>query len=158
MNTTIAGLRGDVLLDGRQAVPDESTRRGANPYGFASRTRDMDITVFKLEIDEPTVNAPFSGDKMAAEDEQSDSSGKSIKRVVGLGTLLLAAIFGGAIALKRRLGGDESESDDDRSPPPDVEEDDSRHVVPALVGLIFLIVLSVVMKKRRDSNEHDESP
>ncbi|UPM43694.1 hypothetical protein [Halocatena salina] len=118
----------------------------------------MDITVFKLKIDDPTFNAPFSGDKRSVEGESDDSSGSGVKRIVGLGTLLLATIIGGVIALKRRIGGDEPEQDVDRSPSPDAKEDESRKALPALVGLFFLIVLSIAMKKRRDSKEPDQTP
>lgn len=125
----------------------------------------MDITVFKLDIDEPTFNAPFSGDKRFVGRGPSDSSGGGVKRIVGIGVLLVATVLGGAIALKRRFGDGESEPDDDLSHTTDTddqeednEEDETRGGIRALVGLCFLMVLSVVMKKKRDSEAFTRSP
>lgn len=118
----------------------------------------MDVTVFKLEIDEPTFNAPFSectrSDDASSTDE---SSGLSVKRIVGLGTVLVAALLGGVLALKRRLGGDETESESDPSPPPATEEEENgnRGAIRALVGLVFVILVSILMKKKRASKEDE---
>lgn len=115
----------------------------------------MDVTVFKLEIDEPTFNAPFS-DRTRSDDTSStdESSGSSVKRIVGLGTVLVAALLGSVLALKRRLSGDETESESDPSPPPATEEENGNQgAIRALIGLAFVIVVSILMKKKRASKE-----
>lgn len=119
----------------------------------------MDVTVFKLEIDEPTFNAPFS-ERTRSDDASStdESSGSSVKRIVGLGTVLVAALLGGVFALKRRLGGDETESESDPSPPPATEEEEengNRGAIGALIGLVFVILVTILMKKKRASKEDE---
>lgn len=130
---------------------------GANSYGFADHTRTMDLTVFKLEIDDITLNAPFSSRAGSDDDSPDDeSSGSSVKRTVGLVAALVATILGGVIALKRRLRGNETESDDP-SPTTTMDEGEdetgSRRAIQALIGLFFLVLLTLVMKKKQKSGE-----
>lgn len=118
----------------------------------------MDLTVFKLEIDDITFNAPFSSRAGADDDSPDDeSSGSSVKRTVGLGAALVATILGGVIALKRRLRGNETESDDPSPTTATMDEGEdetgNRRAIQALIGLFFLVLLTLVMKKKRKSGE-----
>lgn len=118
----------------------------------------MDLTVFKLEIDDITFNAPFSS-RVGSDDDSpdDDASGSSVKRTVGLGAALVATILGGVIALKRRLRGNEAESDDPSSTIATMDQDEdetgSRRAIQALIGLFFLILFTLVMKKKQESEE-----
>lgn len=116
----------------------------------------MDLTVFKLEIDDITFNAPFSSRAGSDDDSPDDeSSGSSVKRTVGLGAALVATILGGVIALKRRLRGNETESDDPSPTTATMDEDETgnRRAIQALIGLFFLVLFTLLMKKKRESGE-----
>lgn len=117
----------------------------------------MDLTVFKLEIDNPTLNAPFSGDEHTVESPSpDDSSGTPWKRrIAGVATLFVV-VLGGVVVLKRRLG--ESESDDDLIDEPEpldtskeTTEESDRDGIRAVIGLGFLMALTAVLGRKTDS-------
>lgn len=109
----------------------------------------MDVTVFKLEIDDLTFNAPFGGRTRSDASSDTEPSKSGVKRAIGLGTVLVAIVLGGVVVLKRRFRGDDSENE----PSPTVTEDEengNRGAIRALIGLFFLILLSIATKRATD--------
>lgn len=121
-----------------------------------------DITVFKMEIDDPTFNAPFGGRTRSDGTQTTDeSSGRNVKLVAGLGTVFLLTGTALAFLLKRRL---ENDSDDDNSDDDNSDDDDSNNDendaddqsgdeneqedggIKAIIGLSFLIVSTAVVR------------
>lgn len=112
-----------------------------------------DITVFKLEMDDPTFNAPFGGRSRSDGAKTNGSSGLSMKIVAGLGTVFLLTVVALAFFLKRRLGGNSEDSDseeedstaDDQSGDKDEQE---KGGIRASIGLTFLIVSTAIVKRK----------
>jgi hypothetical protein len=117
-----------------------------------------DITVFKMEIDDSTFNAPFGGRTRSDGAETTDeSSGLNVKLVAGLGAVFLLTGAALAFLLKRRFGSNEDdedgEEDDDEvmnigSDETDEEDEQEKGGIRAIIGLSFLIVSTAVVKRK----------
>lgn len=117
-----------------------------------------DITVFKLEIDDSTFNAPFGGRARSDGAPTTDeSSGPNVKLVAGLGVVFL--LTGGALVfvLKRRFGSSDDDDDDDEDVAidisetdgdEDVEESEEAGGIRAMIGLSFLVGTTAVVKRK----------
>lgn len=141
-------------------------------YGCAARTADMvDITVFKLDVDDQTFNAPFANRLRSDRSQTADAndSGRSIKRTVGLGALIILAVGMILFGLKRKIGrlrsdtSTESEQCEERedpvelSVPSEYEEesldtdetdtDGGSNGLRSIIGLSFLIVSTAIIKR-----------
>jgi hypothetical protein len=144
---------------------------------LAERTRCMpDITLFEADLSDATFVAPFGHYHEGEEGTTTEDGGRNWKLLGGLSLVAVAAASGGAFALKRKFGGsDEEESEgyeyeaDDRFGfeeefgPEDEEragelttereerESESRTgAVAAVVGLLFLLLVTALVKRRSD--------
>jgi hypothetical protein len=116
-----------------------------------------DITVFKMDIDDSTFNAPFGGRTRSDGAETTDeSSGLNVKLVAGLGAVFLLTGAALAFLLKRRFGSNEDDKDgedDDEiisidSDETDDEDEQEKGGIRAIIGLSFLIVSAAVVKRK----------
>jgi hypothetical protein len=114
-----------------------------------------DITVFKMEIDDSTFNAPFGGrTRSDGAQTTSESSGLNVKLVAGLGTVFLLTGATLVFLLKRRLGsdGEEGDSEEGDSENADDQSDDAdeqeKGGIRAIIGLSFLIVSTAIVKRK----------
>jgi hypothetical protein len=121
-----------------------------------------DITVFKLEIDDSTFNAPFGG-RARSNGAPDESSGLNVKLVAGLSVVFL--LTGGTLAfvLKRRFGNSDDEADDDddedvaidisETDEDDEEESEESGGIRAVIGLSFLVGTAAVVKRKLGVSE-----
>jgi hypothetical protein len=118
-----------------------------------------DITVFKMDIDDSTFNAPFGGRTRSDGAETTDeSSGLNVKLVAGLGTVFLLTGATLVLLLKRRFGNNEDDEDggddnDDEviqidSAGTDEDDEQEKGGIRAIIGLSFLIVSTAVVKRK----------
>jgi hypothetical protein len=131
-----------------------------------------DITVFKMDIDNPTFNAPFGGRSQSNGSSSNGSSGLNVKLVAGLGGVFL--LTGGALAfvLKRRFGSDADDETDDESVGVDFSETDDDNEnghedengddqesggIRAIIGLSFLIATSAIVKRKIRADDKNPS-
>lgn len=127
----------------------------------------VDITVFRMEIDDSTFNAPFGGRARSdGAPTETESSGPSMKLIAGLGGVLLLSLFALIVLLKRKFGGD-GDGDRDEDDDEDAElvidadaetassesEDDDRGGIRAIIGLSFLVVLTVLMRRWKNTEQ-----
>lgn len=127
----------------------------------------VDITVFRMEIDDSTFNAPFGGRARSdGAPTETESSGPSMKLIAGLGGVLLLSLFALIVLLKRKFGGD-GDGDEDEDDDEDAElvidadaetassesEDDDRGGIRAIIGLSFLVVLTVLMRRWKNTEQ-----
>lgn len=131
----------------------------------------VDITVFRMEIDDSTFNAPFGGRARSdGAPTETESSGPSMKLIAGLGGVLLLSLFALIVLLKRKFGGDgdgDEDEDEDEDDDEDAElvidadaetassesEDDDRGGIRAIIGLSFLVVLTVLMRRWKNTEQ-----
>lgn len=108
-----------------------------------------DITVFKMEIDDSTFNAPFGGRTRSDGAQTTDeSSGLNVKLVAGLGTVFLLTGIALAFLLKRRLGSNDEEEDSDTHDQNDDTDEQEKGGIRAMIGLSFLIVSTAIVKRK----------
>lgn len=118
----------------------------------------VDVTLFSGEADftGSTFNAPFA----SSNGEEPEEGGSRLRPVFGLGFALGAAAVTGIVLAVRRL---RSRGDDE--PGPAVEEEDSeptaavddtpavsKAAVGAMVGLAFLVAVTVLVKRNREES------
>jgi hypothetical protein len=121
-----------------------------------------DITVFKMEIDDSTFNAPFGGRTRSDGAQTTDeSSGLNVKLVAGLGAVFLLTGTALVFLLKRRFGGndeDEDSEDSEDSENADTQREDSEDSededeqenggIRAVIGLSFLMISAAIVKRK----------
>ncbi len=134
----------------------------ANFYSRTAPTIGMvDITVFRMEIDDSTFNAPFGGRARSdGAPTETESSGPSMKLIAGLGGVLLLTLLALIVLLKRTFGGDGDEDEDDdedaelvidTDAETDSSEGEDRGGIRAIIGLSFLVVLTVLMRRWKNT-------
>ncbi len=125
----------------------------------------VDVTLFSGEADftESTFNAPFA----RSDGEEPEDGGSRLGLVFGLGVALGAAAVTGVVLAVRRL---RSRGDDDEAGPAVIEEDGeptpavddsptvSKAAVGAMVGLAFLVVATVLVKRNREGSRESREP
>ena len=122
-----------------------------------------DITVFKMEIDDSTFNAPFSGRTRSDGAQTTDeSSGLNVKLVAGLGAVFLLTGSALVFLLKRRLGSSDDDAHDEydehvdeigntdsaETHEEDGEDEQEKGGIRAMIGLSFLIVSTAIVKRK----------
>jgi len=119
----------------------------------------VDITLFSGEADftESTFNAPFA----KSDGEELEAGGSRLGLVFGLGFALGAAAVTGVVLAVRRLrsrGEDEpgpAVGEEDGEPTPAVDDSPavSKAAVATMVGLAFLVVVTVLVKRSHEEND-----
>lgn len=127
----------------------------------------VDITVFRMEIDDSTFNAPFGGRAQsdgAPPSTESPESGPSIKLIAGLGGVLVLTLLVVVVLLKRRFGSSENEDEETTDHElDDYEADDDeqeRGGIRATIGLSFLVAMTALLNhwNRSAQNETANHP
>jgi len=118
----------------------------------------VEVTLFSGEADftESTFNAPFA----KSDGEELEDGGSRLGLVFGLGFALGAAAVTGVVLAIRRLrsrGEDEAgpavgEEDDEPTAAVDDSPAVSKAAVAAMVGLAFLVVVTVLVKRNREES------
>lgn len=131
----------------------------------------VDITVFKLEVDDQTFNAPFAN-RLRSDGTQSrdaNDSGRSLKRTVGLGALVFLTVGLILFGLKRKIGSMRSGGTGESGPvaeregpmeisvPPETDEetlstdgidtDGGTNGLGSLIGLSFLVISTAIKRE-----------
>lgn len=125
----------------------------------------VDITLFKLKVEDSTFNAPFGGRalKDGAATEHAESGGPGLKLIGALGGVVVVGIAALAFLLKRRMGGsdEEDEGADDITDFEDTDEEAedennrNRGAIAAIIGLVFLIATAAIVKLRRGDSDDE---
>lgn len=128
----------------------------------------VDITVFRMEIDDSTFNAPFGGRAQsdgAPPSADSSESGPGIKLIAGLGAVLVLTLLVLGVLLKRRFGSSENEDEEttDAHELDEYEADDDeqeRGGIRATIGLSFLVAMTALQNhwNRSEQNETATHP
>lgn len=116
----------------------------------------VDVTLFSGEADftESTFNAPFA----KSDGEELEDGGSRLGLVFGLGFALGAAAVTGVVLAIRRLRSREEDEpgpaieEEDGEPTPAVDDSPSvsKAAVGAMVGLAFLVVVTVLVRRNRE--------
>lgn len=124
----------------------------------------VDITVFKMKIDDSTFNAPFGGRARsdgAPSQKESADSGPSMKLIAGIGAALALSLLVFVLLLKRRFGGSDADDEDEREEVYEYEEETEtrdRGGIRAMIGLSFLVATTMLMKRwnTTERNTHEK--
>lgn len=121
----------------------------------------VDITVFRMEIDDSTFNAPFSGraqsEGASPSTESSSDSGPSVKLIAGLGAVLVLTLLVLVVLLKRRFGGEDESNEVEVTTDSyelEKEEEEERGGIRAMIGLSFLVATTALMNHWNRSEQN----
>ncbi|WP_330632498.1 hypothetical protein [Halocatena halophila] len=107
----------------------------------------MDLTIFEVDIDEPTVNAPFSGDKVVRQPTDTPVEHSRPRRLRGMlvGLVSVVTVGVGVFLWRRRQNGEPAPTGNSPSPELATEKSTDRGGLRSLIGLAFLCSLSVLV-------------
>ncbi len=104
----------------------------------------MDLTIFEVDIDEPTLNAPFSGDKVVREPTDAPVEQSRGLRSVLVGLVGVATV-GVGVFLWRRQDGTAPPTEPTASADVESETAADRGGLRSLIGLAFLCSLTAIV-------------